>query len=375
VAIDEEYRKMATSDSDFDNIRSNPEFAALLTPTATNSASNIRSNPGFESFVALPETKSIRDGNEGRHGIDLTRDQVSAGLVRFIRLERGTSVGGYERYMGSTSDTLGTLEVIGPAENVIQATLLLGRPTDISDEVLARNSALLSQFVKNIDLYWVGSDKWVDEALGRARHGEIPTIVRGSKHIKLSLNKVWGEIGVTVRNVNDVESPSSPESTQNRLPPPSQQPSTPPTTVSVKPPPDEASLKRLQGVILAKLGPANRKNVKRVDHVFSGVNRGQPGIIVQFAINDNLTKNMVKLGAREDVANILQAIANSGTDYFSVRIAGTFSMVDKFGNAKEQFVIKATFNKETVDRINWKNFNSDNVFEIADDTDIHPAMK
>ena len=50
-------------------------------------------------------------------------------------------------------------------------------------------------------------------------------------------------------------------------------------------------------------------------------------------------------------------------------------MVDQFGNASETPVVEATFTKETIDRINFENFLTDNVYVIAEDTDLHPEFR
>ena len=50
-------------------------------------------------------------------------------------------------------------------------------------------------------------------------------------------------------------------------------------------------------------------------------------------------------------------------------------MVDQFRNASETPVVEATFTKDTIDRINFENFLTDNVYVIADDTDRHPEFR
>jgi hypothetical protein len=97
----------------------------------------------------------------------------------------------------------------------------------------------------------------------------------------------------------------------------------------------------------------------------------EPGtIFVHWAINDNLTENLIKFGAKSDATSILKEIAMSGIDYTYVTLSGSFPLVDQFGNTNERNVVNLTFNKKTVDRINWENFISDNIYEIADEANI-----
>ena len=92
---------------------------------------------------------------------------------------------------------------------------------------------------------------------------------------------------------------------------------------------------------------------------------------MQWAINDNLTSGMIAGSARLDIRNMLEVIADSQEPYTSVLFRGTFSLVDQLGNASEDTVVEATFTKSVIDRINFENFLTDNVYAIAEETNIH----
>lgn len=98
-------------------------------------------------------------------------------------------------------------------------------------------------------------------------------------------------------------------------------------------------------------------------------------IDIQWAINDNLTENMIKTGARIDIADMLQAIDETGVSYELINFEGTFSMVDRLGNAREETVVWATYDAETVAKINWPNFLTDNVYNVAASSKRHPAFQ
>lgn len=118
------------------------------------------------------------------------------------------------------------------------------------------------------------------------------------------------------------------------------------------------------------LGTSNR-SVRRVSEARL---QGEQ-LFVQWAINDNLTAGMVRGGARIDISDVLEVIADDSETYTSVFLRGTFAMVDQFGNASETPVVEATYTKETIDRINFENFLTDNVYAIAEDTDLHPEFR
>lgn len=118
------------------------------------------------------------------------------------------------------------------------------------------------------------------------------------------------------------------------------------------------------------LGESNR-NVARVFRV----QIDSRVIQVYFSISDNLTEGWIKRRAKTDVVNILKAIQGSGYGYSQVTAVGTFSMKDTYGNSSEEMVLRATYKRSTVDRINWDGFLTDNIYSIADSVWLHPAFQ
>jgi hypothetical protein len=95
---------------------------------------------------------------------------------------------------------------------------------------------------------------------------------------------------------------------------------------------------------------------------------------VAFTIQDNLTANLVRDGAKLDVLDILKAVQASGYSYDEIAIRATTSLTDVYGNTREGEVLRVSYNRATVDRINWSGFLSSNVFDIADSLWLHPAF-
>lgn len=123
--------------------------------------------------------------------------------------------------------------------------------------------------------------------------------------------------------------------------------------------------------IEAALGDVNRDDVNRIHEI----NLDNPRLVVDFAINDNLGAEMVKRGARIDVTDVLEIISQSGLEYDDVFVAGTFSMVDTLGNVSEDRVIRAVYTREILEQVNWENFLTDNIWEIAESATIHPEFR
>ena len=84
---------------------------------------------------------------------------------------------------------------------------------------------------------------------------------------------------------------------------------------------------------------------------------------------------IIRGGARLDIRNMLEVIADSQEPYTSVFLRGTFALTDQFGNESEANVVEATFTKSAIDRINFENFLTDNVYAIAEDPYIHPEFR
>jgi len=123
------------------------------------------------------------------------------------------------------------------------------------------------------------------------------------------------------------------------------------------------------------LGEGNR-GVKRIFSVeFTPV-----AILIRWAINDNLTENMAKTGARMDISEILTAIHNSGLPYQFVVLTGTFSATDKFGKTSEVMVMRLNYSHDTIENINWqdeffaKYGLQENVYALADEPSVSPMF-
>lgn len=121
------------------------------------------------------------------------------------------------------------------------------------------------------------------------------------------------------------------------------------------------------------LGTGNRE-IQRLSKVFPNCDDSGCEVIVEWAINDNLSLNLIRVTAQTDATDILEQISQSDLNVNNVRLLGTFSMVDAYGNASEKVVVNLFFEKETIDKINFENFLFDNIYLIADTKDIHPDL-
>ena len=94
--------------------------------------------------------------------------------------------------------------------------------------------------------------------------------------------------------------------------------------------------------------------------------------LIKFRGSENITNKMTVKGMYLDMFNILKEIqADVDTDIdFNV----IYPLTDKYGNAEDVIVIKATFVNETIKKINFENVVWENIPEIADEWWNHNAL-
>ena len=118
----------------------------------------------------------------------------------------------------------------------------------------------------------------------------------------------------------------------------------------------------------------SNRDVKRV--ITAALPEGKnPQIYIRWTINDNLTEGMITGSARNDATKILRAIHDTGIPFKAILIEGIYPLADKFGASTDTIVVHALYTKATIDRIEFDNFLSDNVYAVADEANIHPVFQ
>lgn len=121
-------------------------------------------------------------------------------LDQFFVMSNSLTDDNQQRYMGESKNQLATIEIIGEKDNITSAFLMIGVPKD-APKILVENSAILLNFVNNIDPGWAESANWAMAALDKATKNREPEIIiRDNKLIKLSVLKYTGFITVSVKN-------------------------------------------------------------------------------------------------------------------------------------------------------------------------------
>lgn len=94
--------------------------------------------------------------------------------------------------------------------------------------------------------------------------------------------------------------------------------------------------------------------------------------LIKFKGSENLSSKMTVKGMYMDISNVLKGIQKDID--VNVDINVTYPLQDSYGNISEDIVIKATFNNETIKKINFDNFDYNNIPFIADEWWNHNAL-
>jgi len=94
-------------------------------------------------------------------------------------------------------------------------------------------------------------------------------------------------------------------------------------------------------------------------------------LVLTFTAGEFMTTSSIQ----HTVTNSLRTIKASGYDYTGARFSATATLADKFGNQRTAEIASLQYERDTVDRINFKNFVAWDVFDIADYKRLHPVIQ
>lgn len=130
-------------------------------------------------------------------------------------------------------------------------------------------------------------------------------------------------------------------------------------------PPQEA----FRAALSTALGDSNRDLDRIVKLEFGET------LVIDFTINENLTEDLIRYGAKMDFVTILKLLSVTEIPFTSASISGSYSLVDLYGNASETMVVYGLYTKDIISKINFSNFITDNVYILAEENFIAPAFQ
>ncbi len=132
----------------------------------------------------------------------------------------------------------------------------------------------------------------------------------------------------------------------------------------------------IQRLVTSCLGKTNREIPRfQAAEVSPWDPPSQVKVSVTFAADDNLTKGFIKSGACMDITKLAEKLEQCITNLGYLEVVATFSLQDRWGNAKEQPVIHAGFSRETLKKVKWANLYGEGILKAADFARVIPALE
>lgn len=126
---------------------------------------------------------------------------------------------------------------------------------------------------------------------------------------------------------------------------------------------------QVEKIVINKIGKTNNLKKERI------VELNTDGNIVYLKLNasENLTNEMTKKKMWMDSLTVLEPLSNID-NVKGVIIHWMLPLVDQYGNTKDGNVMAFNIESETLDKINWDNFLTDNFPNVVSDYFEHQAL-
>ena len=97
---------------------------------------------------------------------------------------------------------------------------------------------------------------------------------------------------------------------------------------------------------------------------------------IDYIIESSLSTNSTRRGILKDTGDLVKELSSvAGQDISSIVVQPYLMLVDQYGNEKLSKVAIITIKRNTWGKINWDNFSTDNLPNVADTYWLHPALK
>jgi len=136
--------------------------------------------------------------------LGISYNQMMLYLSNYFEMKQSTPVKGQERWIGTKSDGLATLEIVGNHNNITQTSLVIGTPSDDWD-VVVENTMITVRFLNNAVPEMGDEDtaSWVGKSVAALYKGQTDKVERtcGDKKISMSLWVSESTICTTVKRM------------------------------------------------------------------------------------------------------------------------------------------------------------------------------
>ena len=141
-------------------------------------------------WVGYGSGSAQRPTETSDRGIGLTLKQLTAGFPKALRIERESSVGEFQKWVGTTADKSLKIEVFGKEKEISESTIAATTRLDAKLQMSSQNRNAILSFLKNIAPDWIGREVWLRDTMIKAvKRPNTPTeIWIGNRVISLSVD-------------------------------------------------------------------------------------------------------------------------------------------------------------------------------------------
>lgn len=96
---------------------------------------------------------------------------------------------------------------------------------------------------------------------------------------------------------------------------------------------------------------------------------------IEYVSQGNITSSLANYGILKDAEDLIEAVSPSiPEDVSTINVSSSMELVDTYGNTSVEKVSLVTMNRPTWERINWDNFLTGDIPQVADYFWIHPSL-
>lgn len=129
-----------------------------------------------------------------------------------------------------------------------------------------------------------------------------------------------------------------------------------------------------RSIVHEEIGEKNNMDKERIaDLTVTELVEGS-NVVIDLNASENLTNGMTRTGILMNSVEILEPLSKVG-GIANIKLVWLLPLVDQYGNEEDGRVLSFVIDKETRDKINWENFDQENLATVTADYFEHPAFK
>lgn len=134
---------------------------------------------GYAALWFGSQSDASRHGNSDDKGLGITFEQAVSGLADRLSIEKESSVGGSEKWVGTSADKLVRLDLFGREDAIAETTMALSIKLPKNGALTPELKKILLTFLGNVAPDWDDREKWLDAALMRL--GKLPRSMQSTR--------------------------------------------------------------------------------------------------------------------------------------------------------------------------------------------------